>query len=163
MAALEAGGGDVGLAALAYAGSAGGPWDEVGLAVSADSSSEVPGEVGPGAHSDPAGEVDVSLGEVGVLGECLLSLLEEDADALLGYPCGPSVGHSGCLFPVFGCGGRVYKRMVVDRFLERGRAARLARGAHNPKVGSSNLPPATISGLVSGSCLQGFSGVHCSV
>ena len=47
---------------------------------------------------------------------------------------------------VFGCGGRVYKRMVVDRFLERGRAARLARGAHNPKVGSSNLPPATISG-----------------
>ncbi len=26
---------------------------------------------------------------------------------------------------------------------ERGRAARLARGAHNPKVGSSNLPPAT--------------------
>jgi hypothetical protein len=28
-------------------------------------------------------------------------------------------------------------------FLERGGAARLARGAHNPKVGSSNLPPAT--------------------
>ena len=27
--------------------------------------------------------------------------------------------------------------------LERGGAARLARGAHNPKVGSSNLPPAT--------------------
>ena len=28
---------------------------------------------------------------------------------------------------------------------KRGRAARLARGAHNPKVGSSNLPPATTS------------------
>ena len=41
---------------------------------------------------------------------------------------------------------------VTDRFIllrsgisgERGGAARLARGAHNPKVGSSNLPPATI-------------------
>lgn len=101
MAALEAGGGDVGLAALAYTGSACDPGDEVGLAVSADSSSEVPGEVGPGAHGDPAGEVDVPLGEVGVFGECLLSLLEEDADALLGYPCGLSVGHSGCLFVGF--------------------------------------------------------------
>jgi hypothetical protein len=41
--------------------------------------------------------------------------------------------------------GRVYKIMVGVCVLERGRAARLARGAHNPKVGSSNLPPATIS------------------
>ena len=38
---------------------------------------------------------------------------------------------------------RVYKRIDCLFGSERGGAARLARGAHNPKVGSSNLPPAT--------------------
>ena len=38
--------------------------------------------------------------------------------------------------------------------MERGGAARLARGAHNPKVGSSNLPPATI--ILPPSFEQGF-------
>ncbi len=88
----------MGLATLADSGAACDSGDEVGLAVSADSSSEVPGEVGAGAHSDPAGKVDVPLGEVGVLGEGLFRLLEKDADALLGYLLGLSVGHSGCLF-----------------------------------------------------------------
>ena len=40
--------------------------------------------------------------------------------------------------------GEVYKSMEGYVLVERGGAARLARGAHNPEVGSSNLPPATI-------------------
>ncbi len=43
-----------------------------------------------------------------------------------------------------GWGGEVYKSMEWYVLVERGGAARLARGAHNPEVGSSNLPPATI-------------------
>jgi len=41
---------------------------------------------------------------------------------------------------------------------KRGRAARLARGAHNPKVGSSNLPPATnvLPPVSSGSLFNAF-------
>lgn len=49
------------------------------------------------------------------------------------------------LFSGFVWWGEVYKRMEGYGLLERGGAARLARGAHNPKVGSSNLPPATIN------------------
>ncbi len=48
------------------------------------------------------------------------------------------------LFSGFGWGGDVYKSMEWYVLVERGGAARLARGAHNPEVGSSNLPPATI-------------------
>ena len=98
MAAPEAGGGDVGLAALADAGAAGGAGDEVGLAAAADASPEVAGEVGSGAHGDPAGEVDVALGLVGIFGEGLLCLVEEDADAFSGDLLGLSVGHFGGLF-----------------------------------------------------------------
>ena len=58
--------------------------------------------------------------------------------------------------------GEVYKSMEGYGLLERGGAARLARGAHNPEVGSSNLPPATIS-VVKVAAYSGFSGVHCSV
>ena len=47
-------------------------------------------------------------------------------------------------FSGFGWGSDVYKSMVGYVLVERGGAARLARGAHNPEVGSSNLPPATI-------------------
>ena len=53
--------------------------------------------------------------------------------------------------------GEVYKSMEGYGLLERGGAARLARGAHNPEVGSSNLPPATIlmSPLVGGGLFLG--------
>ena len=66
------------------------------------------------------------------------------------------------LFSGFVWWGEVYKSMEGYGLLERGGAARLARGAHNPEVGSSNLPPATIS-VVKVAAYSGFSGVHCSV
>ena len=50
--------------------------------------------------------------------------------------------------------GEVYKSMEWYVLVERGGAARLARGAHNPEVGSSNLPPATI-------LMSPFVGVGC--
>ena len=50
--------------------------------------------------------------------------------------------------------GEVYKSMEGYVLVERGGAARLARGAHNPEVGSSNLPPATISVMK----VTGYSG-----
>jgi len=52
VAAAEAGGGDVGLPALADAGAAVGAWDEVGFAAGADAPAEVCWEVGAGAHGD---------------------------------------------------------------------------------------------------------------
>ena len=60
-------------------------------------------------------------------------------------------------FSGFGWGGEVYKSMEWYVLLERGGAARLARGAHNPEVGSSNLPPATIS-VVKVAAYSGFFG-----
>ncbi len=98
MTTFEAGGGDVGLSALTDPGAACDSGDEIGLTISADPPSEVPGEMGPGAHGDPAGEVNVPLGEDGVLGESLLCLLEEDADTLQSDLLDLSVRHSGCLF-----------------------------------------------------------------
>ena len=58
--------------------------------------------------------------------------------------------------------GEVYKSMEGYVLVERGGAARLARGAHNPEVGSSNLPPATIL-CIKVAAYSGFLGVHCSV
>jgi hypothetical protein len=76
VATFEAGGGDVGLSALADTGAAGGSGDEVGAAFTADLAAEVGGEVGAGALGYPAREVDVALSELGVLGECGFCLLE---------------------------------------------------------------------------------------
>ncbi len=61
------------------------------------------------------------------------------------------------LFSGFVWWGDVYKSIVGYVLVERGGAARLARGAHNPKVGSSNLPPATIS-VMKVTAYSGFSG-----
>ena len=70
----------------------------------------------------------------------MFGLLVEYAYALLGDVVVAAVAH----FCVCLVSHRVYKRIDCLFGAERGRAARLARGAHNPKVGSSNLPPATI-------------------
>ena len=90
---------------------------------------------------DPTREGSVALRSLGV---CPLEALgegEEYLDSLVGYSSSV-VGH---LVSTLGLGesGRVYKSWVDIVAGKRGRAARLARGAHNPKVGSSNLPPAT--------------------
>ena len=70
----------------------------------------------------------------------MFGLLVEYAYALLGDVVVAVVAHfCVCLVSQW-----VYKRIDCLFGSERGRAARLARGAHNPKVGSSNLPPATI-------------------
>jgi len=66
-------------------------------------------------------------------------LVVEDAYSLL---CDVSLAASAH-FCVCLVSHRVYKRIDCLFGSERGGAARLARGAHNPKVGSSNLPPAT--------------------
>ena len=92
---------------------------------------------------DAAGEGRVPLRPLRVLpllthGEC-----EEYPDPLGGYSS-RVVWHR--ISPLgLGESGRVYKSWVAIFGGKRGRAARLARGAHNPKVGSSNLPPATTS------------------
>ncbi len=151
VAAFEACGGDVGLPALADAGAAGGAGYKVCVAFAADLAAEVGGQVGAGALGDLAGEVDVALGELGVPGVCGLCLLEEGADPFQG-DLGVLFGHFGLPFGrVWGLGIEFIRVGWVFGLLQRGRAARLARGAHNPKVGSSNLPPATIFRVMSGS------------
>ena len=143
VAASEACGGDVGLPVLADAGATGGSGDEVGVAFAADLAAEVWGEVSAGALGDLAGEVDVALGTLGVAGVCGLCLLEEGVDPFQG-DFGGLFGHFGLpLGRVWGLGIEFIRVWWLNGVLERGRAARLARGAHNPKVGSSNLPPAT--------------------
>ena len=107
----------------------------------ADEVSEFGGEMDSVTGGDPACEVDVPLSAfrvcyIGCFGE-----VEEDSDSFTGYPA-CVIGHSVAPLWFWGS-GRVYKSWVDNVQGKRGRAARLARGAHNPKVGSSNLPPAT--------------------
>jgi hypothetical protein len=75
----------------------------------------------------------------------VFGLVVEDAYALVGDVSLAASAH----FCVCLGSHRVYKRIDCLFGSERGGAARLARGAHNPKVGSSNLPPAT-------SCLPSY-------
>jgi hypothetical protein len=120
VAAFEAGGGDVGLPALADTGAACGAGDEVCAAFAADLAAEVWGQVGAGALGDLAGEVYVPLGLLGVPGVCGFGLLEEGVD--------PFKGDFGGLFRHFGLpfvrvlvlGDRVYKSMVGVWFVEAG-------------------------------------------
>jgi len=97
VAAFEACGGDVGFPALADAGAAGGSGDEVGVAFAADLAAEVWGEVSAGALGDLAGEVDVALGALGVMGERGFCLLEEGVDPFQGDFSG-LFGHFGLPF-----------------------------------------------------------------
>ena len=104
---------------------------------------EVGWEVDSVPAREAAGEYNVSLRPLGVFQLLLLGEVKEYSYPLPGDPS-RVVGHS---FSLLGLGesGRVYKSWVDILGGKRGRAARLARGAHNPKVGSSNLPPATFN------------------
>ena len=90
----------------------------------------------------------------------MFSLVVEDTYSLLGDVSLAASAH----FCVCLVSHRVYKRIDCLFGTERGGAARLARGAHNPKVGSSNLPPATIllTGGFLGFVCFGCQGYRCS-
>ena len=129
----------MGLAALPDAGVTVDAGDEDGAAASAYASPDVGWELGACALGDAAEEPDVSAALGGVGAVRLFGLVEEYLYALLRDASGVCAGHFIC-----GLGGwKVYKTIGLLIWSERGGAARLARGAHNPKVGSSNLPPAT--------------------
>ena len=113
-------------------------WPEVALAAAAYAAPEIGGEVDAVAGGQSHGEADVAVGAFRVCSAGPLGLVEEDAYPLEGDS--PRVTHGPRLL---GGEGEIYKSWVAIASAERGRAARLARGAHNPKVGSSNLPPAT--------------------
>ena len=140
MAAAFAGDGDVWLAGLPDACAAGG-WTHIGFTAGADEAPKLPGDVYTVPTGNSARQGGVSLCPLGVGSLEPLSECEEYPDSFVGYAPGV-VDH---LVSPLGLGksGRVYKSWVDIMRVERGRAARLARGAHNPKVGSSNLPPAT--------------------
>ncbi len=140
MPAPEACDGDVWLALLPYPCSAS-CGSHVGLAAGAEEAPEVAGYVDPVPTRNAAGDLDVSLGSLGVLYLVALGEPEQYPDPLSRYPL--RVIRHACRPRLVGS-GRVYKSWAGDTVAERGRAARLARGAHNPKVGSSNLPPATM-------------------
>ncbi len=147
MAAAQAGHGDVWLTVLPDPGAAR-RGRHVSLAPGADPMLQVGREVEPVPRGYAPGEVDVSLRPVGLGGVGGLGEAEEGPYPLGRYPLlfarlgSPPLG--------LGESGRVYKSWVDILGGKRGRAARLARGAHNPKVGSSNLPPATIRNSSSG-------------
>ena len=140
VAACVAGDGYVGLAALPDPGVAVDSLYEDGVAVSADASPYLRGEPGACSLGYSFEEPGVASAEFGVVGVDLFGLPVEYAYALLGDFVVASSAH----FCVCLVSHRVYKHIVCLFGRKRGGAARLARGAHNPKVGSSNLPPATI-------------------
>ena len=140
MAAAQACDGDVWLACLPYACSAR-RRAHVGFAPGADAAPEFAWNMNAVPAGYLPGQGGVALRPLGVcsleaLGEC-----EEYSYSFVGYSSGV-VGHRVSTLGL-GESGRVYKSWVAIFGGKRGRAARLARGAHNPKVGSSNLPPAT--------------------
>ena len=140
VAACVAGDGYVGLAALPHPGVAVDSLYEDCVAVSADASPYLRGDSGACPLGYAFEEPYVASAELGVFGVDVFGLLVEDAYSLLGDVVVACAAHfCVCLVSQW-----VYKRIVGLFGTERGRAARLARGAHNPKVGSSNLPPATI-------------------
>lgn len=83
--------------------------------------------------------MDVPLGQLRVLLDRLLGHPVQGLDALSRYFPGVSGCHAVYAFDfmVSGMFISLYHGISEE---QRGRAARLARGAHNPKVGSSNLP-----------------------
>ena len=134
----------MGFAALPYPGVAVDSLYEDGVAVSADASPYLRGEPGACPLGYSFEESCVASAELGVCGVDVFGLLVEYAYSLLGDVVVAAAAHfCGCLVSQW-----VYKRIVSLFGRKRGRAARLARGAHNPKVGSSNLPPATIIRLI---------------
>jgi hypothetical protein len=140
VAACVAGDGYVGFAALPDAGVAVDSLYEDCVAFSADASPYLRGEPGACPLGYSFEEPCVASAEVWVCGVGLFGLVVEDVYALVGDVSLAASAH----FCVCVGSHRVYKRIDCLFGSERGGAARLARGAHNPKVGSSNLPPATI-------------------
>ena len=144
VAACVAGNGYVGFAALPDPGVAVDALYEDCVTVSADASPYLRGDSGAGPLGYAFEEPRVASAELGVGGVDVFGLIVEDAYALLGDVSLAASAH----FCVCLVSHRVYKHIVCLFGRKRGGAARLARGAHNPKVGSSNLPPATIVGVV---------------
>ena len=126
---------------LPYPYAAAYPWNENGVAFSTNLSSDMPWQVSAGTLRYTHYKVGVPPAELRIL---LISLPSEPMKNI-----DPFQRYLSCVRRhsdhSLGDTGRFIRLVQGISVEQRGGAARLARGAHNPKVDSSNLSPATFS------------------